>query len=55
MLNGDTSRPIRGSGQIENKGVCKYSITCVQRPRKGSNKEVSYSSWSLFAGRIRLI
>ena len=26
MLNGDTSRPIRGSGQIENKGVCKYSI-----------------------------
>ena len=23
---------------IENKGVCKYSITCVKRPRKGSNK-----------------
>ena len=23
---------------IENKRVCKYSITCVQIPRKGSNK-----------------
>ena len=23
---------------IENKGVCKYSITCVQRPCKESNK-----------------
>ena len=23
---------------IENQGVCKYSITRVQRPRKGSNK-----------------
>ena len=23
---------------IENKGICKFSITRVQRPRKGSNK-----------------
>ena len=39
MFNGDTLVLYEGQHKsTENKGVYKYSITCVQRPCKGSNK-----------------